>query len=426
MGGVRPAVVLAVVLAAAGFWGPGRGEAARADTARVVSSDPGLRAAVLSLLREVERRSGLGARGPIRVERRDSGRLERYLEARLDEELPPWRARWITEVYALLGLLPERTDLRGLLLGIYREQVAGFYDPDSAALFVLGNGAPAGAGGLEAVLAHELVHALQDQHVRLDSLTSRERGNDRRLAAHAVIEGHATLVMFERALAQVAGEGVDLAQLPDLGESLRPAREALDAQFPALAGAPLIIRERLLFPYLAGARYVQALWRRIGGRDGGRPAPFGSYLPESTEQVMRPERALGEARDDPEEVVIELPAGARALYSDNLGEFELSVLLRQHLGAGAQGLARGWDGDRYVLYEAGAAGRGRRSLVWYSVWDDEAVRDRFLGALRRVLRVLPRGGEVDGVEVSGRPGVRLAIGDAKGATARLRDGPPLR
>lgn len=423
---LRRALVPALALVVAGSWGARRGEAAPADpadTVRVVSSDPGLRAAVQALLPDVERRSGLEARRPLRVERRDGTRLEQYLEARLDEELPPSRARWIAEVYALLGLLPESADLRGVLLGIYREQVAGFYDPDSAALFVIADSAAVGAGGLETVLAHELVHALQDQHVRLDSLTSRERGNDRRAAAHAVIEGHATLIMFERMLAQAAGSGVDLAQLPDLGEGLRPGMEALEAQFPALGRAPLIIREELLFPYLAGARYVQALWRWSGGRDGRRPAPFGRYLPESTEQVLRPERAFGGERDEPEEVVISLPAGARPLYSDNLGEFEVSVLLRQHLGAEAEALAHGWDGDRYVLYEAGRAGH---VLVWYSVWDDEAARDRFLGALRRALGALPRGGEAKALEISGRPGVRLAVGEAKGATARLRNGLPLR
>lgn len=387
------------------------------DTVRVQSSDPGLKAAVLGLLPDIEKRAGLEARGPLRVEWRDRAQLERYLRARLDEELPPGVARWVAEVYARLGLFADTLDLRALLLAIYAEQVAGFYDPDSATLFVL-RGEP--GGELEAVLAHELVHALQDQHVNLDSLTARGRGNDPRVAAHAIIEGHATLVMFERMLAQTAGSPVDLADLPDLGEGLRPALEALNAQFPMLSRAPLIIREGMLFPYLGGARYVQTLWQR---NSPGRPPPFGGYLPRSSEQVMDPDRALGAVRDEPTELVIELPQGARQLYSDNLGQLELSVFLRQHLGAGAAELARDWDGDRYTLF---TTRRGERVLVWYSVWDHARARSRFLDGLHPVLERLPGRAAASAVEISGRPGVRLAVGNASGATVRIGNGAPVR
>lgn len=379
------------------------------DTVRVVTADPALRAAVLQLLPDIEARSGLTARSALRVERRDRAQLERYLRARLDDELPPSLARGLTETYAFLGLLPDTTDLRALLLAIYREQVAGFYDPDSAALFVLTGEPP---GGLESVLVHELVHALQDQHVDLDSLTSRARGNDRRVAAHAVLEGQATVVMFEWMLARAAGGPVDLAELPDLGEALRPALEALNGQFPVFGSAPAIVREGLLFPYVDGARYVQAVWRR----NAGRAAPFGRHLPQSTEQVMDPARALGSARDEPTELALDLAEGLHAVHEDNLGQLEVGVLLREHVGAGAADLARGWDGDRYVLF---ARTSGERGLVWYSVWDDAAARDRFVAALGRALDRLPRDARLERVEISGRPAARLSVGEGSGIAARV-------
>ncbi|MBI4521949.1 MAG: hypothetical protein HY701_14015 [Gemmatimonadetes bacterium] len=411
-GSVRAAVVLhrparlsflAFVVISLGCAG-----AESAQTARVVSADAALRAAVLDLLPDVERLSGLRARRPLRVERRDRAQLERYLRAQLDSELPPALADRIREAYAFLGLLPDDLDLRALLLQVYTEQVAGFYEPDSTALFVMAGNPP---GGLESILAHELVHALQDQHTNLDSLTARARGNDQRVAAHAVIEGHATLVMFESMLAAATGGAVDISELPDLSQHLGPTLEAMQGQFPALQRAPLILRQSLLFPYLGGAGYVQALWRQ----NAGRPSPFGRYFPESSEQVLDPERALGARRDSPTELVITLPVGAQAIHSDNLGQLEVSVLLQEHVGPSAADLARGWDGDRFVVLQR----QGRdRAFVWYSVWDDASARDRLIRALRGPVQTRLRA-ELIPVDIAGRPGARLSVGDVSGVGVRI-------
>src|SRR2546425_2948610 len=47
------------------------------------------------------------------------------------------------------------------------------------------------------VISHELVHALQDQYVNLDSLVELKRQNDRRTAAQSILEGQATLARSE-------------------------------------------------------------------------------------------------------------------------------------------------------------------------------------------------------------------------------------
>ena len=106
------------------------------DTSFVISSDPELKARVGELLPELAERAGIELSRPVRVERRSREQLESYLIFKLDQELPPAEADLLAGSYAYLGLVPQDLDLREILLSVYTEQVAGFYDPDSTALFV--------------------------------------------------------------------------------------------------------------------------------------------------------------------------------------------------------------------------------------------------------------------------------------------------
>ncbi|MDH3270264.1 MAG: hypothetical protein OEN56_02965 [Gemmatimonadota bacterium] len=343
---------------------------AQAPRELVVSSDAELGAIAARLLPDLAARAGMELRAPVRIERRSRAELIDYLVFKLDQELPVGEATARVEAYALFGLMPEDVDLRGLLLELYSEQVAGFYEPDSTALFVLDDQQPE---DLEALLLHELVHAVQDQHVDLKALTDPDIGNDRAAAAMAAIEGQATLVMLEYATEQMTGASVDLGQVPDFGAQIRPVLEAMNSQFPALARAPRVIRESLLFPYVEGAGFVQRLWV-----DGNRSGPFGDALPTSTEQVMRP-RA-----DPPVQVALQVHGG-RVVLDDELGRLELGVLAEDVLGVrgpggavGAGGPAEGWDGDRYALIEDAS---GSRALVAAFVWENATARDRFRRAV---------------------------------------------
>lgn len=363
------------------------------DTTFVRSSDPELRETVAELLPDVARRSGLELVRPVRVERRSREELVDFLTAKLDEELPPEEEAWTIRAYALLGMVPADLDLRALLLSVYTEQVAGFYDPDASALFVMDDQPMA---SLVPLLVHELVHAVQDQAADLDSLTDKSRGNDRQAAAQAAIEGHATLVMFEQMMEMAQGSPVDLTELPSVAAQLRPALESMQAQYPALGGAPRVIRESVLFPYLEGASFVQSLW---SSDDGRRIAPFGPFLPESTEQIFDPTSFLDE-RDEPTPVRLEVET--EALYDNTLGELETRIFLGELLGNDAEVAADGWDGDHYVLTDGG--------LAWGSVWDATADRDRFIETVRPALGTLPEAATLEAVEVGGRPGALLRIG----------------
>jgi hypothetical protein len=377
--------------------------AQQADDRIAVSSDPALVDLAARLLPDLARRSGLEIRAPVTLKTRSRQELVHYLQSKLDEELPEPEARATVEAYALFGLVPADLDLRAVLLDLYTEQVAGFYDPDSTALFVLDDQPPE---ALEALLIHELVHAVQDQTADLDRLTDPEQGNDRSTAAQAAIEGHATLVMLEYLTERARGAPVDLGDVPDFGAQIRPALEGMAARFPALAGAPRVVRESLLFPYVEGAGFVQRLW--VGSE---RVAPFGAYLPQSTEQVL-----TGDRDDPPVELDLEVTGGA-PLHSDGLGRLELGVLLDVHVGDGASQIATGWGGDRYVLVGGEGGGRG---LVWWTVWDGVPERDRFVRAFSPVLARLGRGASMESAEVDGRPATVLRIGDLEGVTVRVR------
>ena len=383
------------------------------DTTLVISSDPALRIRVAELLPVLAERAGMELVRPIRAERRSREELEGYLRYKLDQEMPPEEARARARSYALLGLVSGDLDLRDLLLSVYTEQVAGFYDPDSTALFVMDD-MPVDL--LETVLVHELVHAVQDQTANLDSLTAKSRGNDRQAAAQSAIEGHATLVMLEHMAGSVRGEPVDFSTLPDFCESIRPALEALREQYPVLASAPAIVQESLLFPYVEGACFVLASWQSTQGR----PPPFGEYLPQSTEQILNPDWGPLGVKDDPTELVLSVGEGVQIDYQNTLGQMELQVLLEELLGEGHKGMAQGWDGDRFALV-VGPEGV-EEGLVWASVWDSETERDAFVSGLQRGLGGLPAPATLVAVELLGRPGALLRVGLGEDVEVALSEG----
>lgn len=397
--GARWAVLLSVLILAGVACGGGAQEPA---SDQVVSSDPELARLAAEILPGLTARSGLELHRPVRVERRSREQLEGYLRHKLDEELPVHEAEAAVEVYAFFGLVEPGLDLRALLLGLYGEQVAGFYEPDSTALFVLDD-QPREV--LESLLLHELVHAVQDQTVDLDALTSRDRGGDRAVAAHAAVEGHATLVMIEFMMERMTGRPVDLTEVPGLADQLIPGMDAMTAQFPALAGAPPVIQRALLFPYVQGAGFVQRLWA-----EEGRVAPFEAFLPESTEQILS-----GVLADGPVDLAVSLD-GAETVYGDVLGRLELGVLVETHLGGAGRGLADGWGGDRYALLETADGGRG---LVWVAVWDDQGARDRFAEGFGPALERLGAA-TLDTLEVDGLPGTVLRVGDTEGVRISAR------
>ena len=353
-----------------------------------------LRQLVDSLRGPVERAAKLTFRTPPRSALRSREQVRRYLLAKLDQELPPSRMRGLETAYRLFGLLPDTLELRSLLLDLYAEQVAGYYDPDSAMLFGV---AGAEREQLHLVLAHEMVHALQDQYLPLDSILDATDNNDRLTAAQAILEGQATLASIE-----VLAPGQHVTEAPQFWEMYRDQVREQQARMPVFARAPLVVREALIFPYLDGAEFM-FWWNTSGPRD---TLPYGPRMPVSTEQILHPDRY---ARGD-RPVVLAFPPDSGVAYEDVLGENEVRVVLASLAGSDEVQtvVPIGWGGDRFRVYDA----PGGPALVWYVVWDDQRSADRFVHTAGPALTRTSRRGyraEFGPVTVAGRAGVRYVL-----------------
>jgi hypothetical protein len=361
---------------------------------RGATEDAELAALVDSLRAPVERAAGLTFRTPPRSALRSREQVRAFLIAKLNEELPPARLKGLETAYRLFGLLPDTLSLHALLLDLYAEQVAGYYDPDSATLFGV---AGADRAQLRLVLAHEMVHALQGQYLPLDSILKSTASNDRLTAAQSILEGQATLASIA-----VLAPGQNVASTPEFWELYRDQVRAQQSAMPVFARAPLVVREALIFPYLDGAQFMY-WWETAGPKD---TLPYGPRMPVSTEQILHPDRyARGDAP-----VSLRFAADSGIMYEDVLGESEIRVLLAALAGSDEVQtvVPIGWGGDRFRVYASPAG----PALVWYVVWDDQRSADRFVRAAGPALRRTPRAGYRAGLEamaIEGRPGIRYVL-----------------
>lgn len=346
-----------------------------------------------SLQPPVERATGLEFRERPRVAIRTRQQVRAYLVRKLDEQLPPLKLRGLETTYKLFGLLPDTLQLRSLLLDLYTEQVAGYYDPDSATLFAVADADPA---QLRLVLAHEMIHALQGQYIPLDSILHETSNNDRLTAAQAVLEGQATLASIE-----VLASGQDVTGNPEFWELYRQQVRQQQSSMPVFAKAPLIVREALIFPYLSGAEFMQ-WWKNSQLRD---TVPYGPRMPVSTEQILFPDRYL---RDVPAQLTF---AGkSESIYEDVLGESEIRVLMAHLMGKQEVRVAgpSGWGGDRYRVIPTPAG----PALIWYLVWDDKRSAERFTWGFGGKLRQTSREGYrtlLESFELQGKPATRYVL-----------------
>lgn len=331
---------------------------------RKLRSDIPIESTTAELVPAIERAVGLRFKRPPGIAARSREQVRSYLEHKLDADLPPEEVHGITLAYRLFGLIPDTLDLHALLLALYTEQVVGYYDPDSSMLYIVEGTEPEQA---RLVLAHELVHALQGQYLHLDSLLTQPHENDRRMAAQAVMEGQATLASLTALMSRQ-----DYDSMPEFWREFRRSVREQQSSMPVFSAAPLIIREDLIFPYLAGADFV-----RWFDRTYPDTVPFGARLPQSTEQILHP----GRYREQDPPVRLGFREGGETVYEDGLGEFETRVLLTAISGSESVGVAgaMGWAGDRYAVFPADSD----YALVWWSVWDTEKAGQRFAQLLQR-------------------------------------------
>ncbi len=284
-----------------------------------------------------------------------------FVRAKLAQEMPPERFLQLTRAYTLLGLLPDSLDLRAVMEDMLSQQIAGYYDPDSATLYGV-----EGAEGpvLRLTVAHELVHALQDQYMPLDSILKDKSSND-------------------RSAPRPRPSSRDRPTTPPSSCSRAPrSRRARSS------GTSSGRRETRCSPAAAWTRRPPCCARDCSSPispapsscSGGDESPFrdtlpyGPRMPRSTEQIMHPERY--ERGDNP--INVRFTDTVPGSYEDVLGEFDIRLLMQELTGRKASdaALPLGWGGDRFRLDE----GNGGPALVWISVWDEPRHRDWFLSA----------------------------------------------
>ena len=295
----------------------------------------------------------------------------------LNEQLTTEDVDGFETSFEKFGVLPLDTDLMVLLVDLYSEEAAGLYDPREKRLWI--NEDVAGFFS-EIALSHELTHALQDQHFDIISMPLMEKGEDDLvLATSAVLEGDASILMFEYFLgdASLVDEIID-SGVTDMMEAMLPAYGG------ALGDAPALIKAVVVFPYAYGMEFVQTV-KKIGGWQTVNR--LYRVRPLSTEQIMHPAEKFLE-NDPPVSVGLPdlsplLGDGWEPLPTNVLGEFQLRVVLEELLGDPdkAEVVAAGWDGDRYQCY------RGPDSvlLAWVVVWDTDEDAREFLAAYSSVL-----------------------------------------
>jgi hypothetical protein len=319
---------------------------------------------------EVAEVGGVPFRAPVPLDFMSRSELARYLQGVFDDEYPVEKAGADQRALSALGLLPSGLDLRRLRAHLLEQNIAGFYDerPGKKRLYAVSDDKRLTPLN-QIVLAHELRHALQDQYAEVHRVLPASVGDydDRRLAYLSLLEGDATLVM-ERFLLRLLPVGEESGS--DAGASLA----GLSLPGIEMPGAPPVVRDQLVMPYLVGRDFAQAV-QKGGGWSRLREA--WTRPPESTEQVLHPERYF--EGEPPRPVALTfLPRGGRLLGEGVLGE----LLLRTWLGEGQDVAAEGWGGDRFQVWDV----QGRTVLVWRLVWDSPRDADEFERAALARLR----------------------------------------
>jgi hypothetical protein len=303
--------------------------------------------------------------------------IERMVVKNLDQQTTPEEMHATEVALRKFGLVPTDFQYRPFVIKLLTEQVAGYYDT-KAQQFYLADWIE--LEGQKPVMAHELTHALQDQHFNLRRFEDWPKGDsDAEMAAHALIEGDATLAM---SLYMARNPMVALAFMRSLGSTANSSKH--------FNSAPRALRESLVFPYEQGTEWATRVYKRGGWEMVSQAF---KKLPQSTEQIMHPDKYF--AAEAP--VKISLPdvgsvlgAGWKKLDYDVNGEWGYYLVLDQFLNAPTESrrAAAGWAGDRYAIYEARAGGKA--VVLQLTAWDTvEDARDFYAAYVKRTERRYP-------------------------------------
>ncbi len=251
-------------------------------------------------------------------------------------------ARRSAEELRALGLIQGKVDLIGSEKNLSGADVLGYYDQDKKKMVI--RGTSLAHTDVRVTVAHELTHALQDQHFNLNKLTDATKTSGADTALTALIEGDATRV--------------EDAYVASLSKSEQDAyNKTLDqqasAETPGVAGTALADVPPILglldeAPYDFGTPFVDALAAKNGaaGIDGAfRHPPVSDleiidpvvYFDSQTPlHVATPKLDPGDQRlGDPDDF------GALSLFFMLVARSDFPTAL---------GATEAWGGDTFVAF----------------------------------------------------------------------------
>ncbi|HEX4020549.1 MAG TPA: hypothetical protein VHX63_05355 [Acidobacteriaceae bacterium] len=318
--------------------------------------------------------------------------VAQYLLQQLQKDRDTKRLQRSELVLKKFGLLDPDFHLGPFLIQLLREQVAGYYDDKTKTVNLLDW---IGPEAQKPVLAHELTHALQDQHVSLDKWGEKSEDSTAKNVAQdnehlakdeddtvrdAVLEGQAMVVFIDYALAP-AGKTVLTA--PQLVDKMKDAMSD-NTDSPVMARAPLLLQQSLIFPYREGLNFIATVLKAKG-----KDAAFAGTLdhpPTSTYEIMNPRAYLGHAKIP----LLTMPDIHGLIDPDYrpydigvMGELDVRILTALFSGQqAAEALAPAWRGGIYYAAQnkqartdAERASTASLSLLYLSCWaTPEAAR----------------------------------------------------
>jgi hypothetical protein len=339
-------------------------------------TDADFLAAADEVLGQMSQITGLKLVTPLKKSLRSREEIRAYVIKQMNEEKNPEERYADQRSAEAFGLLPKGFELDSFMVNVLTEQVEGLYDPKTRE-FYIADWSP--LSDQRMVMAHELTHALEDQHFQIETWVKAARPNeDAELARDAVLEGSAMAAMVDYLM---LGTGRSLKDLPDFDPGILIGDLG---STPTLQKAPPFLKDTLIFPYLGGLTFSAAVMRNAGW---SALAGVFEKPPVSTQQILHP----GLYRSGKIPTSVSLPRMEKLLGNDwskldenTMGEFGWKEVLKQFLDNDrAKTLAAAWDGDRYAVFEQ----KQTRNLVLAARLhlDSEEHAARFFGQYSEAL-----------------------------------------
>ncbi len=298
--------------------------------------------AVARTLVRVSQLRGVTASRPVPGVKLERDELVGRIKDKAMREYPPEALRREGQLLQLFGFAPASFDYLGEMMKLLGSQLEGFYEPNNGTMYLA---ADLKGKEAQATLAHELVHALQDQNWDLKSRSTYRPGKgDETLALACLAEGDATSLMMDFVMSEQDKTALDLPE-PMLRELMKSGMNG-----EAIRNVPHILRSSLIAPYVDGLSFIHALRRKGGWEMVDR---VWAKPPVTTVQVLHLEK--WEAHEPA--LVLAAPTAA-ALGSgwklddeDTFGELGFVLTYEEWLPAAeARSAASGWGGDRSAVY----------------------------------------------------------------------------